>query len=65
MCNTAKSFTHESNTWVIRRLAFFGFFYLMSCTQLPATLHNLASQNCGLSTNLKIFEIALREVGNF
>jgi len=26
----------------------------MSCTPIPVTLYNLASQNSGLSTNLKI-----------
>ena len=54
MCNTARSFTHESNTCVIRRLAFLnlGFIERMSCTPLPATLYNLASQNSGLSTDL-------------
>jgi len=59
MCNTARSFTHESNTYVIRRLAFtnLGFIDLLSCNPLPATLQNLASQNPGLSTNLKIRHI--------
>jgi len=56
MCNTARSFTHESTTCVIRSLAYInlGFIEQMSCTPLPATLYNLASQNSGLSTNLKI-----------
>jgi len=53
MCNTAMSFTHWSNTCVIRRLAFLnlGFIGQMSCTPLPATLYNLASQNSGLALN--------------
>jgi len=44
------------NICVIKRLAFLnlGFIGQMSCTPLPATLYNLASQNSGLSTNLKI-----------
>jgi len=56
MCNTARSFRHQSNTCVIRRLAFLnlGSIEQMSCTPLPATLYNLASQNSGLSTNFKI-----------
>jgi len=56
MCNTARSFTHESNTFVIRRLAFLnlGFIDLLPCTALSAALHNLASWNSGLSTNLSI-----------
>ena len=56
MRNTARSFTHWSNTCVIRRLAFLilGFIEEMSCTLLPATLYNLASQNSGVSTNLNI-----------
>ena len=56
MCNTTTSFIHGSNVCVIRRLAFLnlGFIDLMSCTPLPVTLRNLASQNSGLSTNLKI-----------
>jgi len=55
-CNTARSFTHQSNTCAIRRLAFLNLDFIeqMSCTPLPATLYNLASQNSGLSTNLKI-----------
>jgi len=55
-CNTARSFKHWSNTCVIRRLEFLiiGFIEKMSCTPLSATLYNLASQNSGLSTNLKI-----------
>jgi len=56
MCNAARSCTHQSNTCVIRRLVFLnlGFIEQMSCAPLPATLYNLASQNSGLSTNLKI-----------
>jgi len=56
MFDTTRSFTHMSNTCVIRRLAFLnlGFIDLLSCTALPTTLHNLASQNSGLSTNRKI-----------
>ena len=56
MFDTARSFTHWSDTCVIRRLEFrnLGFIVQMSCTPLPATLYNLASQNSGLSTNLKI-----------
>ena len=39
MCNTAKSFTHESNACVIRRLTFLNLgFGLLSCIPLPATL---------------------------
>jgi len=59
MCNTVRSFTHESSTCVIRRLTFLnlGFIDLLSCTPLPATLHNLASQSSGLSTNLKILRL--------
>ena len=40
MCNTASSFTHESNTCVIRRLAFLNldFVDLLSCTRsLPSS----------------------------
>jgi len=39
MCNTARIFTHESNTYVIWRLAFLnlGCIDLLSCTPLPAT----------------------------
>jgi len=46
MCNTARSFTHQSNTCVIRRLSFLHlcFIELISCTLLPATLYNLALQ---------------------
>jgi len=67
MCNTARSFAHESNTCVIDRLAFLnlGSIDILSCTPLPVTLNSLASQNSGLSTNLKIFDIALREVGSW
>jgi len=56
MYNTARSFTHQSNTCVIGRLTFLnlGFIEEMSCTPLPAPLYNLASQNSGLSTNIKI-----------
>jgi len=56
MCNTARSFTHQSNTCESRRWAFlnFGWIEQISCTPLPATLYNLASQNSGLSTNFKI-----------
>jgi len=55
MFNTTRSFTHMSNTCVIRRLLFLnlGFIDLMPCTTLPAALHILASQNSGLSTNLE------------
>jgi len=40
MCNTARIFTHESNTCVLRRWAFLilGFIDLLSCTLLSATL---------------------------
>ena len=40
MCNTARSFTHESTTYVIRRLAFLnlGFIDPLSCTPLPSNL---------------------------
>ena len=40
ICNTTRSFTHESNTCVIRRWAFLilGFIDLLSCTQPPDTL---------------------------
>jgi len=40
MCNTARSFTHESTTYVIRRLVFLnlGFIDPLSCTPLPSTL---------------------------
>ena len=57
ICNTARIFIHWSNTCVIRRLEFLnpGIVGQMSCTPLPATLFNLASQNSGLSTkNLEI-----------
>jgi len=56
MWHTSRSFTHQSVTCVIRRLAFLnlGFIEQMSCTPLPVTLYNLASQNSGFSTNLKI-----------
>ena len=56
MCNTDRSFTHWSNACVITRLSFLnlGFIEQMSCTPIPVTLYNLASQNSGLSTNLKI-----------
>ena len=59
MFDTTRSFTHMSNTCVIRRLAFLnlGFIGLLSCTALPATLHNLASQNSGLSANRKISSV--------
>jgi len=58
MCNTARSFTHESNTWLIRRLAFLnlGFNDLLSCTA-PCHPPQLASENSGLSTNLKILRL--------
>jgi len=40
ICNTARSFTHESNTCVIRRWAslIFGYIDLLSCTPPPPTL---------------------------
>ena len=40
MCNTARSFTHESNTCVMRRLAFLilDFIHPLSCIQPPTTL---------------------------
>jgi len=40
--NTARSFTHRSNTCVIRRLMFLnlGFIEQMSCAPLPVTLYN-------------------------
>jgi len=40
MCNRARSFTHQSNTCVIRRWAFLilGCIDLLSCTPPPATL---------------------------
>ena len=40
MCNTARSFTHESNTCVIRRWAFLiiGFIDLLSCIPPPTAL---------------------------
>jgi len=43
MCNTARSFTRQSNTGVIRRLAFLilGFIEQMFCTKLPPELPNL------------------------
>jgi len=43
VCNTARSFTHESNTYVIRRLAFLNLVFIerMCCTPLPVTLHKL------------------------
>ena len=49
----ATSFTHQSSICVIRRMAFqnLGFIGQMSCTPLPATLYNLASQNSGLALN--------------
>jgi len=55
MCNTARSFTHQSNTCVIRRLAFLnlGIIEQISCTPLPATLYNLASQNSSLSREIE------------
>jgi len=70
MCNTARSFTHESNTCVIRRLAFLnpGFIQVYWPTVLyPAPCH--PPQPCIIEfwfvhepPNL---EIVLREVGNF
>jgi len=57
MCNAARSFRsfkHESNTCVIRRLKFINIVFIvrLSCTPLPATLHTVtASQNSGLSMN--------------
>jgi len=57
MCNTTRSFTYESNTYVIRRLAFLNFGFIdrerLSCTRSLPPSTNLASQNSGLSTNLK------------
>jgi len=43
-CNTARSFTHQSNTCLIRRLAFLnlGFIEQMSCTPLSTTTSGLA-----------------------
>ena len=40
ICNTARSFTHESNSCVIRRWVFLilGYIDLVSCTPPPATL---------------------------
>jgi len=40
MCNTTRSFTHESNTCEIRRLVFLnlGLIDLLSCTLITATL---------------------------
>jgi len=40
ICNTTRSFTHESNTCVIRRRVFLilGCIDLLSCTPLPVTL---------------------------
>ena len=40
MCNTARSFTHESTTYVIRRLAFLNLDFIdpLSCTPLPSNL---------------------------
>jgi len=65
MCNTAWSFTHESNTCVIRRLVFLnlGFIHLLSCTCSLTTLHNLSSQDAGLSTNLKILRLFWEKMG--
>jgi len=44
MCNTARSFTHRSNTCVIRRLAFLilGFIEQMSCRSLPPSQPGIA-----------------------
>jgi len=58
VCNTARNLTHESNTCVIRRLAFINLVYidLLSRTRsLPpfATSHQIT----GLSTNLKILRL--------
>jgi len=55
MFDTTRYFTHVSNACVIRKLEFLnlGFIDLLSCTRSLATLHNLASKNSGLSTNLK------------
>jgi len=65
ICNTARSFTHESNTCVITRLAFLnlGLINLLSCTPLPATFYHLASENSGLSTNLKILRLLWEKLG--
>jgi len=51
VCNTARSFTHWSNTCVLRSLVFLilGFIEQMSFNPLPATLYNLVSQNSGVS----------------
>ena len=45
MRNTARSFTHWSNTCVIKRLVCLNLDFIgqMTCTPLPATLYNLAS----------------------
>ena len=54
ICNTARSFTHESNTYAIRRWAFLilGCIDLLSCTPPPATLlcgsvRDVAEPGCG------------------
>jgi len=54
MCNTARSFSHKSNTWVIRRLPFpdLGFVNLLSCTA-PCHPPQPRWQNSSLSTNPK------------
>jgi len=54
--DTTRSFTHMSNTCVIRKLVFLnlGFIDLLPCTVFSAALHNLASQNSTLSPNLQI-----------
>ena len=56
MCNTVRSFTNWSNTCVIRRLAFLNLDFIgqISPRSLPPSVDSLASQNSGLSTNLKI-----------
>jgi len=65
MCNTARSFTHESNTCVIRRLAFLnlGFIDLLSCTPLLGTQPRVAE--FWFVHETQNLEIALREVGDY
>jgi len=63
MFDTTRIFTHMSNTCVIRRLAFLnlGFIDLLPCTALSATLHNLASENSGLSRTSKSWDCSEKE----
>jgi len=68
MCNTARIFTHESNTCVIGRLAFLnlGFIDLLSCTRsLPPSTTSHHDLRFWFVHEPQNFEIALREVENF